>query len=420
MLQIYFIKKNRNLVLKNLKKRNFKNINIIDEILSIDSDRKTIQNYINNLLKEKKIIFKNINFNYKKDEKISKSNIVKLTELKIKIKNLKKKLIFLNESLEKKLIDIPNITNKNISIFKNNNKIYNKELILNDNKNITHWELSNKNKIIDFKIGSKISGTGFPVYSGKLALLQRGLIRYFLDYNIKNGYNEYILPYLVNEKSCYCTGQLPDKEGQMYYINKNNLYLIPTGEIPLLNCYRDKTLLVNDLPIKSTTYTSCFRRESGSYGTSVRGLNRIHQFDKVEIIQITTCENSHNALKNMINHVKNLLLTLKLPFRILKLRDDETGFSSAMTYDFEVYSLAQKKWLEVSSISNCTDFQSIRLNLKYKMENKKVMFCHTLNGSSLALPRILISILENNQNSNLIRMPNVLVPYIGFENISIS
>ena len=286
---------------------------------------------------------------------------------------------------------------------------------MNDAK--PHWELAKKYDIIDFELGVKITGAGFPVYKGKGASLQRALIAYFLDKNTEAGYTEMQVPFLVNEASGYGTGQLPDKEGQMYHVTEDDLYLIPTAEVPVTNIFRDTILDKNDLPISYTSYTPCFRREAGSYGAHVRGLNRLHQFDKVEIVRVEHPDNSYRALDVMVEHIKNILRELKLPFRVLRLCAGDLGFTSALTYDFEVFSTAQDRWLEISSVSNFETFQANRLKLRYRDENNKTQFAHTLNGSSLALPRVLAGILENYQTADGINIPDILVPYTGFSRI---
>ena len=282
---------------------------------------------------------------------------------------------------------------------------------------LPHWELAKKHDIIDFELGVKITGAGFPVYKGKGARLQRALISYFLDKNTEAGYNEIQVPHLVNEASGYGTGQLPDKEGQMYHIQADDLYLIPTAEVPVTNIFRDEIVKEQDFPIRYTGYTPCFRREAGSYGAHVRGLNRLHQFDKVEIVRVEHPDNSYAALDGMVKHVKNILRELKLPYRILRLCGGDLGFTAALTYDFEVFSTAQDRWLEISSVSNFENYQANRLKLRFKDENGKSQLAHTLNGSSLALPRVLAAILENCQTEDGIKIPEVLVPYCGFANI---
>ncbi|WP_185855670.1 serine--tRNA ligase [Blattabacterium cuenoti] len=420
MFKMSFIRKNEEKVLLGLEKRNFKDIYLIKKVLTLDEKKRKLQSYLNKILEKENCISKEISNNLLKND-FSKIYCLKKQAilLKEKKKNTKLKLKNIQTLLATDLQNIPNIPDEQVEKnFYENNIVYrgNNSITCIDNP-IPHWELSKKFYLFNLNFGTKICGTGFPVYIGKCAKLQRSLIQYFLDKNIEAEYNEYNLPYIVNNKSVFSTGQIPDKENQMYFIEKDNFYLIPTGEVPLMNCYRDEIFFYSDLPIKATTYTSCFRRESGSYGTKVRGLNRLHQFDKVEIIQITTAEKSVLALKEMINHVKNILYSLELPFRIVRLTAPDLGFSSSITYDFEVYSIAQKKWLEVSSISNCKNFQSHRLNIKYKNRKGKIEFCHTLNGSSLALPRILLTLLENNQTDNQINIPKVLIPYTGFDKI---
>ncbi|WP_185851147.1 serine--tRNA ligase [Blattabacterium cuenoti] len=424
MLQISFIRKNKEEILLGLEKRNFPKKNLIDDILNLDKKKKKVQYNFNKILKIENKISKEIGIllKRKKNEEVDKIHSLKMNSLflKEKKKNLYFQLKNIIDSLEDKLNKIPNIPNKLVKKdFKEEDILFQEGDLfhLKMNKPLFHWELSKKFHLFDLFLGTKICGSGFAVYIGKGAKLQRSLIQYFLDKNIQASYKEYSLPYLIQEKSGYSTGQIPDKEGQMYFIEKDHLYLIPTGEIPLMNCYRDNLLNYNDLPIKSTTYTSCFRREAGSYGSKVRGLNRLHQFEKVEIIQITTPETSYYYLDEMILHVKNILLSLKLPFRIIRLIGKNLGFSSSITYDFEVYSMAQKKWLEVSSVSNCTNYQSKRLNLRYKNKEGKVELCHTLNGSSLAIPRIMAALLENNQTIDQINIPKVLIPYTGFHHI---
>ena len=328
-----------------------------------------------------------------------------------------------SKELLQNLLRIPNIPHEFV---KKGNSSRDNEIIykygkIHLAKQIAHWDLCQKMELINCELGAKISGSGFSIYKGKVARLHRAMIEYFLEFNLQRGYIEYSVPFLVKPFSAKATGQLPDKENQMYYLSQSNLYLIPTGEIPLMNCYREIILKESQLPIKITTYTPCFRREAGSYGTNVRGLNRLHQFDKVEIIQITTPEFSYYALQEIVQHVKKLLISLKLPFRLLRLCGGDMGFTSAITYDFEVYSNAQNQWLEVSSISNCTDFQANRLKLRYKKTNReKTHICHSLNGSSIAIQRVLAVLLENNQTDKSIEIPETLIPYTGFKEIIFS
>ncbi|WP_185873453.1 serine--tRNA ligase [Blattabacterium cuenoti] len=419
MLDIYFLRKNKEKVLLGLKKRKFKKLYLIDEILMLYDEKKKMKISLNKILENENILSKKISNIIKNNRDLSEIEYLKKNSiiLKKKKKNIRNKLKKIFISINKKLIYIPNIPNDNVKDnYEENNIIFKNEKIISNIKNpLPHWELSKKFNLFDLSLGSKICKSGFAVYIDKCAKLHRSLIQYFLDENINNSYKEYSLPYLINNISGYSTGQIPDKNNQMYFIEKDNFYLIPTGEIPLMNCYRNKIFKDTDLPIKSTTYTSCFRREAGSYGSKVRGLNRLHQFEKVEIIQINIPENSTNSLYDMITHIKKILKSLELPFRIIKLTAKNLSYSSSITYDFEVYSIAQKKWLEVSSVSNCNDFQSRRLNIKYKKRiTGEVGYCHTLNGSSLALPRILVTILENNQTNNKITIPKVLIPYTGF------
>ncbi|AFJ90643.1 serine--tRNA ligase [Blattabacterium sp. (Blaberus giganteus)] len=419
MLQISFIRRNKEKILLGLEKRNFHKLYLINEILILDEKKKIIQNILNKKLEKENLISKKI------------GKILSLHNNDYQIQSLKEKSVFLkkerksvnirlekiSEILKKKLNQIPNVPDEKVKKDSNDLLLQEGEIHSSIVDPLPHWELSKKFCLFDSNLGTKICGSGFSVYMGKGAKLQRSLIQYFLDQNIQASYKEYNLPYLINEKSGYATGQIPDKENQMYFIEKDNFYLIPTGEVPIMNCYRDKIFTDLDLPIKATTYTSCFRREAGSYGSKVRGLNRLHQFDKVEIIQITTQNSSSFSLNEMILHVKSILKSLNLPFRLVRLSGSDLGFSSSITYDFEVYSIAQKKWLEVSSISNCTNFQSNRLHLRYKTITGNIELCHTLNGSALALPRIMAALLENNQTKNQINIPKVLVPYTKFDHI---
>lgn len=415
MLQISFIRNNREKIISGLKKRFFKKKNLIDEILILDRKKKKNQKKLNNLLQKSNIFSEKIKKFIKKNKKISEYLHKNSLQRKNKIKIINTKINKINNFLYKKIIKIPNIPNKHVKkeAKNNNNILYEKKNFIKNIKYfIPHWEFSKKINFFNSKLGTKISGSGFCVYINLGAKLQRALIQYFLDQNISAGYIEYCLPYLINKNSAYYTGQIPDKNKQMYYIKEDNLYLIPTGEIPLLNIYQNQILQISELPIKATTYTSCFRREAGSYGKKVRGLNRLHQFDKVEIINITKPEESYIAFYEMIFHIKNILINLELPFRIKKLSAKDIGFTSSMTYDFEVYAMGQKKWLEVSSVSNCTNFQSNRLKLRYRKYNGKIELCHTLNGSSLAIPRILVALLENFKKKNFFKIPKVLIPYL--------
>ena len=421
MLSISRFSEDKEGILKGLKKRKFDNIEIIDKIIDLDISRKKLQQDLDQILFESNTISKEIAEIFKSNE--SDKNVDELKKksstLKSKSKEISEKLDSVKKDIRTHLTTIPNIPENevpdgsseedNIEIFISNKDI--KEN--NDCKN--HWDISKKYDILDFELGSKITGSGFPVYKGAGAKLQRALISYFLDKNIDAGYSEYNVPYLVNQESAFSTGQLPDKDGQMYHIGNDDLYLIPTSEVPLTNIYRDVILENKQLPICMTAYTACFRREAGSYGAEVRGLNRIHQFDKVEIVRIEHPDKSKESFDKMISHVKSILNELKLDYRIINLCAGDLGFTSAITYDFEVYSKGQNKWLEISSVSNFKTYQSNRLNLKYKDSDGKNKYLHTLNGSSLALPRVMSALLENNQTKEGISIPNVLVPYTGFD-----
>lgn len=423
MLQVAFIRSNRDRVVEGLKKRNFDGAeSLVEEALKLDELRRETQNELDNILASSNSLSKEIGQLFKSGE-VQKANILKekTAQLKEESKSLQEKLNETSEALLQVLYQIPNIPNEIVpsgSTEEDNEVVFEKGSIpeLDDNA-LPHWELAKKYDIIDFELGTKIAGAGFPVYKGKGARLQRALINYFLDKNTEAGYSETQVPHLVNEASGFGTGQLPDKEGQMYHVTGDNLYLIPTAEVPVTNMYRDVMLKSSDLPVKLTGYTPCFRREAGSYGAHVRGLNRLHQFDKVEIVRIEEQENSYRALEEMVEHVKSILDDLKLPYRILKLCGGDIGFTSALTYDFEVYSTAQKRWLEISSVSNFETFQANRLKLRYKDKEGKKHLAHTLNGSSLALPRVLAGILENYQTTDGIEIPDVLKSYTGFDKI---
>ncbi|MEC9160644.1 MAG: serine--tRNA ligase [Bacteroidota bacterium] len=422
MISIPHLRENYDEILIAFKKRDFDAKNVIDNLLNEDKNRREIQVKLDNKLFESNQLTKEIGKLYK-DGKTNEANKKKSLSLKIKneSKNLVEKLYNCEQSIKELQYKIPNIPN--IRVPNGKSSTDNKIIFESNKKNkssvgLTHWELAKKYNLISFDLGSKISGSGFPVYIGKGAKLQRALINYFIDFNTKEGYEEIQVPLLVNSKSANSTGQLPDKDDQMYHIAKDNLYLIPTSEVPVTNIYRNTLLNLKQLPIKMTSYTPCFRREAGSYGSDVRGLNRLHQFDKVEIVRIENPECSYDALDKMLNHVKKLLHSLELPYRILNLCGGDLGFTSAITYDFEIFSSAQNKWLEVSSVSNFETFQSIRLKLKYRDINGKNQFAHTLNGSSLALPRVMAGILENNQTNDSIKIPKVLIPYTDFKLIN--
>lgn len=421
MLQVHFIKDNKETVLTGLAKRNFKNAeSTIDAVIQADEDRKSTQGSLDSVLAESNKISKEIGFLFKSGEP-QKANVLKekTVSLKEESKVLAEKLIAIHTDLQDLLYKIPNIPNEIVSAGsseEDNEIIFTEGEIPKLYKDAApHWDLVKRYDIIDFELGNKITAAGFPVYKGKGARLQRALINYFLDKNTDAGYLEIQPPYLVNEASGIATGQLPDKEGQMYHDAKDDLYLIPTGEVPVTNMYRDVILKEEELPVLNTAYSPCFRREAGSYGAHVRGLNRLHQFDKVEIVRLEKPENSYKALDGMVEHIKEILNELGLPYRVLKLCGGDLGFTAALTYDFEVFSTAQNKWLEVSSVSNFETFQANRLKLRYKNSDGKNQLAHTLNGSSLALPRILAALLENNQTLEGIKIPSVLVPYTGFD-----
>lgn len=422
MLQVPYIRDNRDAVIKGLAKRNLDATAMIDEVIALDENRRRLQTQLDATLAESNNLSKDIGALYKSGE-TSKATILKekTAQLKELSKTLGDDLDVAVESLNQLLYKIPNIPAEivpNGSTADDNEEVYRAGDIPVLHANAQpHWELAKKYDIIDFELGNKITGAGFPVYKGKGARLQRALIAYFLDKNTAAGYTEYQLPHLVNEASGFGTGQLPDKEGQMYYVTEDNLYLIPTAEVPGTNIFRDVLLNESDLPIGITGYTPCFRREAGSYGAHVRGLNRLHQFDKVEILRVEHPKRSYEALDEMVEHVKTILDELKLPYRILRLCGGDMGFTSALTYDFEVFSTAQNRWLEISSVSNFETFQANRLKLRFKNADGKNELVHTLNGSSLALPRVLAGILENYQTEDGIKIPEVLIPYTGFDKI---
>ncbi len=423
MLQVNEIRENKEKFITALTKRGFDATQLFEEVLKADETRKTTQTKLDETLSQSNTFSKEIGILYKNGE-AQKANLLK--EKTVQLKELSKELSeTLNNAtirLQELLFTIPNIPHVSVPAGtdeNDNEDIFSEGEVptLHDNA-IPHWELAKKYDIIDFELGVKITGAGFPVYKGKGARLQRALIAYFLDKNTEAGYTEYQVPLMVNEASGFGTGQLPDKEGQMYHATVDDLYLIPTAEVPVTNMFRGNLLAQSDLPITCTAYTPCFRREAGSYGAHVRGLNRLHQFDKVEIVRIEHPDNSYQVLDGMVEHIKDILRDLKLPYRILRLCGGDLGFTSALTYDFEVFSTAQDRWLEISSVSNFETFQANRLKLRYKDDNKKNKLVHTLNGSALALPRVLAGILENYQTPEGIRVPEVLVPYCGFDMIN--
>lgn len=422
MLQVDFIKDNFSKVIDSLKKRNKDYSSDLKKIIDFNESRKKQQTNLDTLLSKVNTLSKQIGELFK-NGKVGEANELKKEVEKIKpeIKLLQELLNSNNKDLQELLCSIPNVPNELVkkgSDENDNEIIFESTFKVNDEKLLEHWELCEKFDIVDFELGNKVTGSGFPVYKGKGATLQRALINYFLDKNTSSGYTEVQPPVLVNEESAFATGQLPDKEGQMYHINNDDLYLIPTAEVPITNFYRNSIINSSDLPIKLTGYTPCFRREAGSYGKDVRGLNRLHQFDKVEIVRIEKPENSYKVLDEMVAHVKNILEELELPFRIVRLCGGDLGFTSALTYDFEVYSKAQKKWLEVSSVSNFETYQSNRLKLRIRINEKEKELAHTLNGSALALPRIVAAIIENNSSTEGIKIPKILQEYTGFKFIS--
>lgn len=423
MLQVAFLRAHKEDIINRLQKRNIDASEMVNNAILFDEERRALQTKLDNAKSESNSISKEIGILFKSGE-VQKANILKekTTQLKEDTKELEQELNGKVEALNNLLYTIPNIPNTIVpsgNTDEDNEEVYREGDIptLFDGA-LPHWELAKKYDIIDFELGNKITGAGFPVYKGKGAKLQRALITYFLDKNTEAGYTEYQVPHLVNEASGFGTGQLPDKEGQMYHVAADNLYLIPTAEVPATNIFRNTILTESDLPISVTGYTPCFRREAGSYGAHVRGLNRLHQFDKVEILRVEHPNNSYHALDGMVEHVKGILKELKLPYRILRLCGGDLGFTSALTYDFEVFSTAQDRWLEISSVSNFETFQANRLKLRFKNNEGKNELCHTLNGSSLALPRVLAGILENCQTKNGIKIPEILVPYTGFDLIS--
>jgi seryl-tRNA synthetase len=423
MLQVHFIRENKQEVITRLAKKNFEAAAIVELIVELDEKRRNTQVELDNLLAESNKLSKDIGEMMKNGEK-AKAEILKekTTQIRENSKQLNESLNAITNQLQDELYKLPNLPAEIVPFGKTpeeNVNVFEEGAIPKLHEGaLPHWELAKKYDIIDFELGVKITGAGFPVYKGKGAKLQRALISYFLDKNTDAGYKEYQVPHLVNEASAYGTGQLPDKDGQMYHDATDNLYLIPTAEVPVTNIFRDNLISENDLPILCTGYTPCFRREAGSYGAHVRGLNRLHQFDKVEIVRIEKPENSYAALDGMVEHVKEILQELKLPYRILRLCGGDMSFASALTYDFEVFSTAQDRWLEISSVSNFETFQANRLKLRYKDANGKNQLAHTLNGSSLALPRVLAGILENYQTPEGIVIPEVLRQYTGFDIIN--
>ena len=423
MLQIQKIRTEKDSIIKNiLDVRKVDVTDQINQVYNLDINKRDTQKHLDEMSANMNVLSSQIGEQFKKGA-IEKANILKkeTTILKENIKKLKQSFEELDKSILELLYQIPNTPNELVPPGKSEND---NEIIFSSNtdslKNesfLPHWELCQKYDLIDFELGVKVTGAGFPIYKGKGAILQRALIQFFLNEGNKKGYQELSVPHLVNESSGYGTGQLPDKEGQMYHVSSDDLYLIPTAEVPITNIYRDVIVEQKDLPIKHIGYTPCFRREAGSYGKDVRGLNRLHQFDKVEIVQITNPSESYQTLDDMVIYVESLIKKLGLPYRKLRLCGGDLGFTSALTYDLETYSVGQDKWLEVSSISNFETFQSNRLKLRYRAQNKTIDLAHTLNGSALALPRIMASLLEINQKEDGIKIPEVLRAYTGFDSI---
>ena len=421
MLHVNFIKANREEVLKGLKKKHFSEISLVDKIISLDDERKKLQYELDELQSKINTASKEIGQLMSTDKKeLAEEKKLEVAEFKISLQPLNENLSSVEKQLHSDLIKLPNLPHSTVPAGKTpeDNEIVREggqKPALYKNA-VPHWELAKKYDLIDFELGNKVTGSGFPFYKNKGAKLQRALIQYFLDYNTAAGYTEYEPPFMVNEASAYGTGQLPDKEGQMYHSTIDNLFLIPTAEVPLTNIFRDEILKENDLPIKMTAYTPCFRREAGSYGKDVRGLNRVHQFDKVELVQLVLPDKSYEVLEEMLLHVEKLLQSLHLPYRILRLCGGDMSFTSALTYDFEVFSAAQEKWLEVSSVSNFESFQTNRMKIRFKSVGK-TQLVHSLDGSYLALPRIVAALLENNQAEDGIFLPEVLHKYFGSEKI---
>jgi len=422
MLQVAFIRNNKDEVKETLSVKNFAEVGLVDEILSLDEERKKLQQEFDSSQAKVNSTSKEIGQLMAKGNK-AEADIKKqdVATFKNSLQPITDKLAEIEKKLHETLVKLPNLPSEKVPPGKTpaDNIVVRAggtEPKLPANA-LPHWDLIKKHDIVDFETGAKITGSGFPLYKGKGAKLQRALIQYFLDFNTAAGYTEYLPPFMVNEATAYGTGQLPDKEGQMYYMQADNFYMIPTSEVPVTNIYRDEIVKEENLPIKMTAYSPCFRREAGSFGKDVRGLNRVHQFDKVEIVQLVHPEKSYDVLEEMVSHVEELLNTLELPYRILKLCGGDMSFASALTYDFEVLSAAQQKWLEVSSVSNFESFQTNRMKIRFKDSNGKMQLAHSLNGSSLALPRIVACLLENNQTANGIKIPLALQSYFGAESI---
>jgi seryl-tRNA synthetase len=423
MLQVNLIRKQKEWVLERLAIKNFPEPGLVDRVLELDDQRRSLQTASEQLLARRNAASKEIGAlmgQGKKDEAESRKNEV--AELKEKLDGIEKDLALADQELQDALVRLPNLPSEKVPAGKTpeDNEVVRQGGAIPQlpEGSVPHWDLIRKYDIVDFETGVKITGSGFPLFKGQGSKLQRALVAYFLDYNIAAGYTEYTPPYMVNEATAYGTGQLPDKEGQMYYMPADNFYMIPTAEVPVTNIFRDEILKESDLPVKMTANSPCFRREAGSFGKDVRGLNRVHQFEKVEIVQLVHPSKSYEVLEGMVLHVEKLVQSLGLPYRILRLCGGDMSFASALTYDFEVYSAAQEKWLEVSSVSNFESFQTNRMKIRFKDADGKMQLVHSLNGSSMALPRIIAAILENNQFEGGIRIPEVLIPYFGKDNIN--
>jgi len=422
MLQLNYIRENRDTVIERLAVKHFKEIGLVDDIISLDEDRRKIQSESDALSAEANAAAKQIGDLMRQGKKEEAETVKsKSSGYKEQVKQLLDQLGTIEAQLNEKIVQLPNLPHQSVpagvSAEDNEVVLSHGEIPALSEEALPHWELLNKYDIVDLELGVKVAGAGFPIYKGKGAKLQRALINFFLDQAAEEGYEEVQVPILVNEDSAFATGQLPDKEGQMYYVGNDNLYLIPTAEVPVTNIYRDEIVKEAQCPIKHCAYTPCFRREAGSYGAHVRGLNRLHQFDKVETVQLVHPEKSYEVLEEMSLYVQRLLQKLELPYRVLRLCGGDMSFTSALTYDMEVYSSAQKRWLEVSSVSNFETYQANRLKVRFKNADGKMQLAHTLNGSALALPRIVAALLENNQTEKGIKIPAVLVPYTKFEYI---
>lgn len=423
MLQLQVLRQDPQGVKERLAVKNFKEMNLVDDIIALDDQRKKLQLEFDNTQAKINSASKEIGQLMAKGQKEdAEARKVEVAAIRDSLSPVAEKLKLIEKQLQDELVKLPNLPSEKVPP----GKTPEDNLVVREGGSkpklppdaVPHWDLIKKYDIVDFETGAKITGSGFPLYKGKGAKLQRSLIQYFLDYNVAAGYTEYLPPFMVNEASAYGTGQLPDKEGQMYYMPADNFYMIPTSEVPVTNIYRDEIVKETDLPIKMTAYSPCFRREAGSFGKDVRGLNRVHQFEKVEIVQLVHPEKSYAAHEEMVNHIEKLLQALELPYRILNLCGGDMSFTSALTYDFEVYSAAQERWLEVSSVSNFEAYQTNRMKIRFKDSNGKMQLAHSLNGSSLALPRILACLLENNQTEKDINLPVVLHDYFGSAGIS--